>query len=368
MGSIAREMNGQPQESNGKLPKELINAMQALFGKHPGFRTSTFSQSLDSNICADSSLSAHAKGLLVEGTFVPTPEAKTLSVAPHFSNASTPVIARFSVGGGFPVIRDTDDNATPKGIAIRFQISDDVHTDLVAHTFDGFATRNGEDFLSFLRLLGAVGKAEAALEKAKEEGKDTSSEEAALQEASQAFGAFLETHPSAKEFFTAPKPNPHDYGTIVYYQPNTHVLTNAEGNETNVRYRLIPADGVHLYDPSVIDRIQESYLEIDLRQRFPTRPIVFTIKAHIADPDDVLDDATVPYKSTTFVDVGRLQINKVSDDAENRGQQIAFSPTPEKGGVEGIKASNDPLIQTRRAVYAISTDQRRNEEREEPPK
>ncbi|KAH6688495.1 catalase-like domain-containing protein [Plectosphaerella plurivora] len=333
--------------SNDKLPKELVDAMQAIFGKHPGFRTT------------------HAKGLLVEGTFVPTPEAKNLSVAPHFSNPSTPVIARFSVGGGFPVIRDTDDNATPKGLVIRFQISDEVHTDLVAHTFDGFATSNGEDFLSFLRLLGAVGKAEAVLKKAEEEGKDTATEKAALEEANRPFGAFLETHPAAKEFFTSPKPNPHDYGTIVYYQPNTHILTNAEGKETNVRYRLIPQDGVHLYDPSVIDRIAESYLEIDLLQRFPLRPIMFTIKAHIADADDVLDDATVPYKSQTFVDVGRLEINKVSDDNANRSQQIAFSPTPEKGGVEGIRASNDPLIQTRRGVYGISAGQRRNEERED---
>ncbi|KAH7367117.1 catalase-like domain-containing protein [Plectosphaerella cucumerina] len=351
MGDRGNDSSAEAQASsqapcNDKLPKELVDAMQALFGKHPGFRTT------------------HAKGLLVEGTFTPSAEAKTLSIAPHFCNPSTPVIARFSVGGGFPVIRDTDNQATPKGLVIRFQISEDIHTDLVAHTFDGFATRNGEDFLTFLRLLGAVGKADAALKKAKEENKDTTEEQAALDQARKSFGAFLETHPPAKAFFTSVKPNPHDYGTIVYYQPNTHILTNAEGKETNVRYRLIPQDGVHLYDSSVIDRIAESYLEIDLLQRFPIRPIVFTIKAHIADPEDVLDDATVPYKSTTFVDVGRLEINKVSDDNDNKQQQIAFSPTPEKGGVQGIRASNDPLIQTRRGVYGISAGQRRNEERE----
>lgn len=33
--------NGAPH-SDEKLPKELVDEMQAIFGKHPGFRTSMY--------------------------------------------------------------------------------------------------------------------------------------------------------------------------------------------------------------------------------------------------------------------------------------------------------------------------------------
>ncbi|KAM0275866.1 hypothetical protein ACHAQH_007338 [Verticillium albo-atrum] len=334
--------------SSDSLHQELVGAMQGFFGKHPGFRTT------------------HAKGILVEGTFVPTNEAKTLSIAPHFNNATTPVIARFSVGGGIPHVADAADGATPKGVAIRFQIDDDTYTDLIAHSFDGFATANGEDFLRFLQLFGSFTSAQAILEKAEQSGKDISNEEAAFQKTAAPFSAFLQRHPSAAVFVKSPKPNPYTYGTMTYFEPNTHVLTNAKGQTTNVRYRLDPAAGEHLYPNTtpehkkIISRLPASYLEDDLRQRFPEMPIVFTIQAHIADASDVLDDATIPYKSTTFVPVGRLEINKVSEDNDNKQQQIAFSPTPEEGGVDGIRSSKDPLIQARKGAYWISAGQRRN--------
>ncbi|EXJ82476.1 catalase [Capronia epimyces CBS 606.96] len=334
-----------PQDN---LSKELVDEMQAIFGKHPGYRTT------------------HAKGLLVEGTFTPTQHAQTLSTAAHFNQASTPVVARFSVGGGIPHIPDVDNNATPKGIAIRFHTGHDTHTDLISHSFNGFATRNGEDFLTFLQLLQAVNVAEFLLKQAKEKGGDYSKEQENYNKAQAAFGAFLATHPSAAKFVTSPKPNPFNYGTITYYEPNTHVLTNKEGKVTNVRYRLDPADGDHLYtDPEQLKKLPASYLEDDLQQRFPSKPIVLTIQAHIASPDDVLDDATVPYKSTTFVPVGKLEINKVADDNVARQKEIAFSPSPDKGGIKGIASSQDPLIQARKGVYWISADQRRHEKQVE---
>ncbi|KZM21050.1 Catalase [Ascochyta rabiei] len=335
--------------NNDKLPEELVDEMQRLFGKHAGYRTT------------------HAKGLLVEGTFTPTEQAKTLSVASHFNGTSTPVIARFSVGGGIPHIPDVDDGATPKGLAVRFLIDEHTHTDLLSHTFNGFASRTGEDFLSFLQVFRAFQTTKAMLDKANAAGGDIIKEAAAFKAAAAPFQAFLASHPSAATFVNSPKPNPFNYGTITYYEPNTHILTNKDGKITNVRYRLDPADGQHLYpnDPSQLKVLGQSYLEEDLQQRFPSKPIIFTIQAHIANSDDVLDDATVPYKSTTFVPVGKLVIDKLSEDNVARQQQIAFSPTPDLGGIKGIKASADPLIQARKGVYYISADQRRHEKQVE---
>lgn len=246
-------------------------------------------------------------------------------------------------------------------------VDEHTHTDLVSHTFNGFAVRTGEDFLAFLQVFRAFQVTKAALDKAKAAGGDTSEEEAVFKAAAGPFQAFLATHPSAATFVQSPKPNPLNYGTVTYYEPNTHVLTNADGKVTNVRYRLDPADGDHLYpnEPTELKKLDQSYLEEDLHERFPEKPIVFTIQAHIANDNDVLDDATAPYKSTTWVPVGRLVINKVSDDNVAKQQQIAFSPSPELGGIKGIAASNDPLICARKEVYYISAEQRRHEKQVE---
>ncbi|VTO83158.1 unnamed protein product [Fusarium graminearum] len=344
-----------PEPSKDELPQHLVTAMQGIFGKHPGYRTT------------------HAKGILVEGSFTPTEEAKSLSTAAHFNNTSTKVIARFSVGGGLPHVSDVADGATPKGVAIRFQTDDHTHTDLIAHSFNGFATRNGEDFLTFLKLFGMDGYTEAMFKKAQAAGGDFSKEKNDYDQAHAAFASFLGNpdHKSALVFVQSEKPNPHNYGTITYYEPNTHVLTNKDGKVTNVRYRLVPVDGEHLYpnktpeDKQALAKLGNDYLEDDLRERFPSKPLILTIQAHIAGPDDVLDDATKPYTSKEYVTVGRLEINKVSDDNAAQQQHIAFHPNPEKGGIEGIKSSNDPLIQARKGVYCISSDQRRHETQSE---
>ena len=197
-------------------------------------------------------------------------------------------------------------------------------------------------------------------------GGDYSKEQDNFNKAQAAFGTFLASHPSAAKFVNSAKPNPFNYGTLTYYEPNTHVLTNQDGIITNVRYRLDPADGDHLYtDPEQLKTLGQNYLEDDLKQRLPERPILFTIQAHVADPDDILDDATIPYKSTKFVSVGQLDICKVAEDNVAKQQQIAFSPTPDKGGIEGIASSKDPLIQVRKGVYWISADQRRHEKQTE---
>lgn len=221
--------------------------------------------------------------------------------------------------------------------------------------------------MAFLNVFGAFGAAQRALEKAKAGGGDYSKEQDTFNKAAVAFKTFLAGHPSAAVFVNSAKPNPFNYGTFTYFEPNTHVLTNKDGKMTNVRYRLDPADGEHLYpnDKEALKKLGPNYLEDDLRNRFPSKPIVFTIQAHIADASDTLDDATIPYKSTTFVSIGKLEINKVSDDNAAKQKQIAFSPSPDKGGIKGISSSEDPLIQIRKGVYWISTDQRRHDEQKE---
>jgi catalase len=117
------------------LSDAVLQKFEMLFGVHPGFRP------------------AHAKGIMLDGTFTPSPGAAALSKAPHFKAPSTPVTVRFSNATGIPVIPDNDSNADPRGCAIRFHLGERVHTDIVAHSTNAFPARTGQDFLDFLTLL-----------------------------------------------------------------------------------------------------------------------------------------------------------------------------------------------------------------------
>src|ERR1044071_2715150 len=131
----------QPKTDPSALTREVLQAFDALNGSQPGYRP------------------AHAKGVLISGHFTPSPAARSLTRAPHIERDSTPVTVRFSNASGMPVIADTDPNASPRGVAIRFHLADHIHTDIIGHSVDGFPVRTVEEFLEFLRAVYSSGPA-----------------------------------------------------------------------------------------------------------------------------------------------------------------------------------------------------------------
>src|SRR5215475_1327142 len=117
------------------LANDVLAQFDQLFGLHPGFRP------------------AHAKGVLLTGTFTPTVAARSLTSAPHISRTSTPVTARFSNSTGIPQIPDSAPEANPRGLAIRFNLAEHVHTDIISHSTDGFPAHDGKEFLEFLEAI-----------------------------------------------------------------------------------------------------------------------------------------------------------------------------------------------------------------------
>src|SRR5580704_16869204 len=120
------------------VPQRIADDFIALAGGvHPGYRI------------------AHAKGIVVTGTFTPSPGATALSRAPHLVAASTPVIVRYSNASGIPTIADNDPTSQIRGLAIRFNLPNGTFTDIVANTRNGFAVGTGEDFAAFLDAIVA---------------------------------------------------------------------------------------------------------------------------------------------------------------------------------------------------------------------
>src|SRR4051794_37019846 len=124
-----------------ELVSSLLDTLDKLSGGiHPGFRP------------------VHAKGVMCSGSFQASSDAAKLTPAPHALRPSTPVTVRFSLAAGVPTVPDNDSTrASPQGIAVRFHLADHVHTDIVAHSHNGFPVRTGEQFLAFLKAAAESG-------------------------------------------------------------------------------------------------------------------------------------------------------------------------------------------------------------------
>ena len=297
------------------LANDLLAQFHKIFGPHPGFRP------------------AHAKGIMLSGTFKPAPSAASLTKAPHIQRESTPVTARFSNSTGLPEIPDSKPEANPRGLAIRFNLADHVHTDIVSHSTDGFPARDGYEFLEFLRAAAASGP-EVPSPKPIEQ--------------------FLGTHPAALRFVQTPKPFPSSLARDTYFGVTAFKFTNADGETRNGRYRIIPEAG---NDYLADDKIRENHHYEELEHRIKQSPVRFGIFVQVAAPGDVTDDATIHWpEDRELVELGTLELNSILPDSLVQQKHIIFDPIPR---VDGIEPSADPLLELRAAIYLLSGRERR---------
>jgi catalase len=300
------------------LSNDLLQMFETIFGAHPGFRL------------------AHAKGAMFTGRFTAAPGAALLSKAAHLTQSSTPVTVRFSNSTGVPIIPDNDPNANPRGMAIRFNLAEHVHTDIVSHSTDGFPTHTGQEFLEFLKALASS---------------DLSNIPASP------FGAFLGSHPAALAFVQAPKPAPVSFATEAYFGVTAFEFTNAEGVRKFGRYRIVPEAGVEHLDDEATKAKAPDYLFDEIKERISAGPVKYKIFVQIANVGDVVDDATIHWpEDRKVVELGTLELTASVADNDTEQKQIIFDPIPR---LDGIAPSDDPLLELRAAIYLISGRRRR---------
>lgn len=239
---------------------------------------------------------------------------------------------RFSNSTGVHQIPDTDPQANPRGIGLRFVLSDDghKHTDIVAHSTPFFPARKGEGFLALVQAIG-----------------DGS------------IGQFLEENPAAKAFVTAPKPFPQSFATEKYFGVNAFKLINKDGKETFVRYRITPDAGYAVLEDADVKSKGDNYLFDELKERLASGPASFKLSAQIAEKGDPTDDATKHWpEERKQVELGTIKLEKYEEEKESlkEQQRIIFDPIPR---VEGVEVSDDPLLDVRASLYLISGRERR---------
>jgi catalase len=312
-----------PLTTDEKLLTLSRNAIEAFDkvdgGVHPGFRP------------------AHAKGILLTGTFTPSKEAASLTRAPHIQRASTPVTVRLSDFAGIPTVPDNDpQHASPRGCAIRFHLDEHVHTDIVAHSIDAFPTRTAEDFVDFLNALIATDPA----------GPHPN-----------AIEQFLGTHPAALAFVQAPKPIPTSFARESFFAVSAFKFTNADGVSRFGRYRILPNAGSEYLDDAAGAAKTPNFLFDELKDRVPKSPVQYRIVVQLANDGDTTDDATVRWpEDRPQLTLGEISLTAIAPDNPTEQQRIIFDPIPR---VNGIEASADPLFEPRANVYLMSGRRRR---------
>jgi catalase len=318
--SILHSCSMTPTITNALAPigEEALRTLDELSGFHPGFRP------------------VHAKGILVTGRFTPAPGAACLTCAPHLLRGSTPVTVRFSDGTGLPAIPDNDPNAAPRGMAVRFHLAEHVHTDIIAHSVDGFPARTAEEFLKFLQAAHASATATS---------RPTPVEE------------FLAAHPAALAFVQTPKPLPASFFHESFYAVNAYRFLNGEGASQYGRYRIRPDRGNAYLGGAAATRQDSNFLFADLREQLAKGPVRMRIAVQVALPEDIVDDSTVRWPNNRpETDFGELELLAVLPSNEAEQSHIIFDPIPR---VVGIEPSGDPLLEPRATIYLMSGRRRR---------
>jgi catalase len=294
------------------LSRDLLQTLDNLNGVHPGYRA------------------AHAKGLMLSGTFTPAPEARSLTRAPHVQRASTPVTVRFSNSAGIPTIPDNDiEHSSPRGIAIRFQLAEHVHTDVIGVSSDGFPVRTPEEFLDFLRALHAGG-----------------------------IEAYLGAHPVALKYVMTPKPIPTSFAREQFFTVTAHKFTNSNGDSRFGRYRIRPQLGTEHLEPAASATKPPNFLFDELSERVSKGAIKFDLAVQLAERGDVVDNATIIWpEGRAEVKFGTIALTEIVPNQESEQRTIIFDPLPR---VDGIESSGDPLLETRASVYLMSGRRRRS--------
>jgi catalase len=247
---------------------------------------------------------------------------------------------RFSDFAGIPGIPDNHPQASPRGLAIRFYLAEHVHTDIIAHSVDGFPARTAEEFVEFLRAIH---------------------ESAPDAPHPNAIEKFLSSHPAALEFVQTPKPMPVSFFTERFFAVNAYKFQNEQGEVRFGRYRIRPDGPVEHLDESAAAKQPPNVLFEDVASRLAKGPMKLRIAVQIAGEGDVVDDSTIHWpENRPEVEFGQVEVTGVVADNAAQQQRIIFDPIPR---VDGIESSGDPLLDPRAAVYLMSGRRRRAEQK-----
>jgi catalase len=210
----------------------------------------------------------------------------------------------------------------PRGIAIKYHLPGGGDTDMVTNSFKFFPVGTGEDFRDLLQAIVAS-PADAP--------KPTKLEQ------------FFASHPNAPRAIGS-LPIPDSFADEEYHGIDAFIFVNKSGLRQAVRYLVVPEKLVHI-TPEEAAKQPPNYLFDDLAERIARRPVVFHLKAQLAEPGDQTKDASQAWPDDRkVVDLGVLTLTKVVPNSSEAEKKLLFQPT---NLIAGIELSDDLLPSVR---------------------
>lgn len=298
-------------------PGQLVDALEGVFGKQAGFRRSG------------------AKGVCATGFFVGTPEGRGLSTAAVFKGAEIPTIIRFSVGGGNP--KAPDKSKSVRGLALKINGPGKESWEMANISAPVFFVNSPANFVKFLdarRPVPGTGGPDPAKVK-----------------------AFNDSHPDAKPqiAYLAAAPVPASYGAVNYWSNNAFIFTGPDHKKRAGKWVFEPARGVEGLTDDQLKALPNDFLVDELKARLAKGNVAFNFNVQIAEPGDVINDATVPLPAgRKVVNAGRLVVEKL-DESGASCDKITFNPLVLP---KGVAPSDDPVLMARPGAYAVSLGRR----------
>ncbi len=289
----------------GLTAARFADVFQAVDGLHPGFRRN------------------HAKGLCVAGYFESNGAGAAISKAAVFAPGRTPVVGRFSLGGGMPFQPDTPGQV--RGLGLEFDTSGKIWRTAMIN-LPVFPLKTPQAFYDRMVALipdPSTGKPDPAKMK-----------------------AFLDAHPetiAAIQIIKASQPAP-GFAETFFRSLNAFIFTNAQGVSCPVRWVLAsaqPSPKSAWDDPPQTRDV--NYLFDDLIAQIIRHPLKWHLMLIIGQPGDPTSDATLPWPdSRQQIDAGTLTIDRVQAEESTSTALLNFDPLVLP---DGILPSDDPLLE-----------------------
>jgi len=290
-------------------PVELVDAIGKAAGSYPGHRA------------------AHAKGVVLTGTFTPAERAPELTRAEHFQGGPIRTTVRFSNGGANPDAGDAE-GMDGRGMAVKFYLAGGT-TDIVALSLPVFFVSTPEEFLEF-----TLARAEG------------------MEKVGEFFGSHPELGAAIQQIVPRLVP-PVSYATVAYNSIHAFRLVNENGEGRFIRWRWVPDAGVEDLPEEEREGKDPNFLQTEIFDRLPIR---FTLIARLAaDGDPTENPAAMWPEDREEVEMGALEITGPETEREQGDDVMVMDPTRV---TDGIETSDDPILHVRSHAYSVSVERR----------
>lgn len=299
----------------------IVDALEAHDGRHPGFRR------------------AHAKGLCIEGSFQSNGKGTLLSRAAIFARPDSPVIGRFSTGGGQPYA--PDGRLAFRSLALSLTQANGEQWRMALDDTPMFLVATPQAFVDFQRATAPdprTGKPDPARAE-----------------------AFLARHPETRAFMRWQRDTPlsTSFANETFYSINAFRFTDDAGKTRLVRWSFEPETPFEAIDKATLGARPVNFLFDDVIARLAEGPLRWHLIVTVAEPGDATDDATKVWPADRRrLDVGTLVIDRARAEEDGDCRDITFDPLILPSG---IASSDDPLLAARSAAYATSLARRDGE-------